>query len=167
LFFFGNYDYNPVGQSGSAGTLYAPTQNGYNTIAANPGVNQTNLAILKKYLGTASAPVSTAVFGAYPVLGTLGQGPEYKPGDFTNANPGTAIEVGQISVPSPSYANYETGVGAIDYNPSEKDAVRGRFILNRAGTIDTGGGLPVFFQTRPVNAIWLRARSIILFRPPW
>ncbi len=48
LFFFGNYDYNPVGESGSAGTLYAPTAAGYNTIASTPGINQTNLAVFKE-----------------------------------------------------------------------------------------------------------------------
>ena len=54
LFFFADYERNPIGEAGSAGLLYAPTQNGYNTLATIPGINQTNLSILKQYLGTAS-----------------------------------------------------------------------------------------------------------------
>ena len=47
LFFFVDYEFNPVGQAAVPGLIYAPTQAGYNTIAATPGINQTNLAVLK------------------------------------------------------------------------------------------------------------------------
>ena len=149
LFFFVNYEYNPLGQAGSAGLLFAPTAAGYNTIAAAPGINQTNLSILKQYLGTASsaAPPGSTPAGAYPILSTLGAGPEYAQSTIT----GVPIQIGQVSIPTPNYANYETGVASIDYNISDRDSLRGRFILNRDGLIDTAASLPVFFTTQPNN----------------
>lgn len=146
LFFFVDYEYNPVGEAGSAGQLYGPTQAGWNLISSTPGINQTNASILKKYLGTASTPCSA---GNCPttLLSSLGFGPEYNQSSIS----GSPIQVGQISVATPSYTNNEVGVASIDYNPSDKDAFRGRFVLNRTGEIDTAASLPVFFLTEPNN----------------
>jgi Carboxypeptidase regulatory-like domain len=146
LFFFLNYEYNPVGSAGSAGLLYAPTAAGYATIAADPQVNQTNLAIFQKYAGTAPTAVNPSVT-PYPLLGNLADGPEYKQSTIV----GTPIQIGQISVQAPNYSNFESGVAAIDYNISDKDALRGRFVMNRDGFIDTAATFPVFYQTIPDN----------------
>ena len=54
LFFFGDYEYNPTGGVNST-AYYAPTAAGYATLAALPGINQTNLAQFQKYLGTATS----------------------------------------------------------------------------------------------------------------
>jgi len=145
LFFFANYEYNPVGQAGSAGLIYAPTAAGYSIINSTPGINQTNLGIFQKYLGTASTPLASSA--NYPILSSLAAGPEWNQSSIT----GTPIPVGQISIATPNYANYETGVASIDYNISDKDSLRGRFILNRSGYIDTSANLPVFFETVPNN----------------
>lgn len=148
LFFFADYEYNPVGQAGSAGLLYAPTAAGYNTIANTPGVNQTNLSIMKQYLGTAPVAAPVSVFGgAYPLLSPKSAGPAYNQATQV----GVPIQAGQISIATPNYQNNEAGVAAIDYNISEKDSLRGRFILNRTGAIDTNASLPVFFQIVPTN----------------
>ena len=40
LFFFVDYEYEPIGRAGSAGLLYAPTAAGYSTISSTPGINQ-------------------------------------------------------------------------------------------------------------------------------
>ncbi|MBV9937931.1 MAG: carboxypeptidase regulatory-like domain-containing protein, partial [Acidobacteriaceae bacterium] len=37
LFFFTDYEYNPIGQAGNGGLIFAPTAAGYNTIASTPG----------------------------------------------------------------------------------------------------------------------------------
>ena len=134
LFFFVDYEYNPIGQAGSAGLLYAPTAAGYSTLASIPGVSATNLGILQKYLPAASsaAPAASTPSG-YPVVN------------------GVTIPIGQVSVATPSYINNEYGVASIDYNISDKDALRGRFVLNRTGEIDTSASLPVFFGTIPTN----------------
>ncbi|HTU47415.1 MAG TPA: carboxypeptidase-like regulatory domain-containing protein [Bryobacteraceae bacterium] len=75
LFFFGDYEYNPVGAANSTG-YYAPTAAGYATLAALPGINQNNLAEYKKYLGVAPAAATnsaTLPFGS-PVLVAPGPG---------------------------------------------------------------------------------------------
>ncbi len=156
LFFFGDYEYNPVG--GVASTFYyAPTAAGYTTLAALPGINQNNLAQFRKYLGTATAAVAnpaTLPFGA-PVLVAPGPGSNASLGTGVFA-PGAAgaisIPVGQFSASLPSYENLEYGVGSVDYNISDRDSLRGRFILNRTGTIDSAGFPSVFFGIEPVNS---------------
>ncbi len=136
LFFFVDYEYNPVGQAGSAGLIFAPTAAGYSSLAAIPGVSATNLAILQKYLPAASsvAPASATPNGAYPVVN------------------GVTIPLGQVSIATPSYYNNEAGVASVDYNISDKDSLRGRFVLNREGAIDNSASLPAFFETVPTNS---------------
>jgi hypothetical protein len=135
LFFLGGYEYEPIGKSGSPGQIFAPTSAGYAALAGIPGVAANNLSILKQYLppvATAAAPGDTPN-GAYPVVA------------------GKTIELGQLSILAPSYTNYSTYYGSVDYNISEKDSLRGRVIVVKSGFIDTSAGLPVFFTTTPNN----------------
>lgn len=141
LFFFADYEYNPVGQASAPGQLFAPTAAGLATIAATPGINQNNFNEFKKYV-----PVAGTSSGSVP-LGSLAIGPLY---NYTGTAPGS-IDIGLIPVSAPNFANYESGVASIDYNMSDKDALRGRFVLNRSGIIDTAANLPVFFTTSPTN----------------
>lgn len=147
LFFFVDYEYNPIGQAGTPGLLFAPTSKGLSQIASVPGINQNNFNIFKKYVPLASSSCAGSATCPTTIISSLAAGPEY--GQKTIS--GTAIDMGQIAVSAPSYTNNEAGVGAIDYNPSDKDALRGRFVLNRQGSIDTSANLPVFFQTQPTN----------------
>ena len=145
LFYFFNYEYEPTGFAGSAGLLFAPTAAGWSTLAGIPNINQTNLQVLKQYLGTAptaAAPADTPN-GAYPLISPINQG--YNGA----ATSGTSIPIGQVSFTAPAYTNSERAVAAIDANFSEKDSLRGRFILNRQGSIDTAASLPVFYTTTP------------------
>src|ERR1017187_7866497 len=77
VFFYGLYEYNPVGTSSTPGALFAPTAAGYATLAGITGINTTNLNQMKTYLGTAPTAVSAASFGGYPLVGvgnaSLGQ----------------------------------------------------------------------------------------------
>jgi len=56
LFFFGHYEYNPIGGVNSIG-YYAPTADGYAALGALPGISQTNLTQFQKYLGSAPSAV--------------------------------------------------------------------------------------------------------------
>ena len=49
LFFFGNFEYTPLGQVNSLTTtsVSAPTAAGYATLAGLSGISQTNLGVLK------------------------------------------------------------------------------------------------------------------------
>jgi hypothetical protein len=130
LFFFTSFEYNPLGQASTVSApIYAPTSAGYATLAGAPGVNSTNLGILQKY---AVAPSVT-------------------PG-------GPAVTVGNVSVPTgiipvvgPNFTNNYYGVFSMDYNVSDKDQLRGRYIYNRQDTINTGAELPVFWTPVPVR----------------
>lgn len=147
LFFFGNFEYNPIGASSTAGLIYAPTAAGYSTLAGIPGINQTNLGIMRQYLGVAptAAPLS-AVGGAYPLVGpgnaSLGQ-------QLAGA---TSIPVGQISIAAPNYSNTKNAVASVDDNISDRDQLRFRFVLNQLSAIDTAASLPQFFLTSPTNS---------------
>ena len=159
LFFFVNYEYNPLGQTAS--TAYAaPTQNGYNTLAAIPGINQTNLAVFKKYFGAASSasPASQLPNGAAVMVGPGNE----SLGTQTNAVP---VEFGNVASSLPSYINNNNGVASVDYNPSDKDSVRGRFILNRQGRSDTNGFPAQFFTVTPFNTYLATASEYHNFSP--
>jgi hypothetical protein len=156
LFFFVDYEYNPIGNSASAGQIFAPTAAGYTALGGIAGVNKTNLAQLQQYLGTAPAALSPATAGGYPVVG-----PGYESANPTIYNAagapigghtGVSIPIGQVSFNPPSYTNNEFAVASADYNISASDSLRGRFILNRTGTIDTAGFPAAFFTTQPTNS---------------
>jgi hypothetical protein len=161
LFFFIDYEYNPIGTIGASGTVCAPTASAYNTLGGLPGINQNNLTQLRKYLGTAavaSAP-SACADSAYPIVG---------PGNESINGPsptGVSIPIGLVPVSSPAYTNNEFGVGSIDYNISDKDVLRGRFILNRTGTIDSNGFPAVFYQTVPTNSYLATLSEYHTFTP--
>ena len=152
LFFYGLYEYKPIGNSSSAGQLYAPTAAGWNTIASYtsfPGFNQTSYNQLKQYLGTAPArPLPRPA----PRRLSAGRTGQREPGQSDcRADARKPVEIGQIGISAPAYTNNENGVASIDYNISDTDSLRGRFILNRSGFIDTAASLPVFYQTVPTN----------------
>jgi hypothetical protein len=57
LFYFGNFEYNPTGQSATVGGgISTPTAAGYSALAAIPGISQTNLSVLQQY--ATPAPVA-------------------------------------------------------------------------------------------------------------
>src|SRR5579863_236822 len=131
LFFFSSFEYNPLGQSANAGApVYAPTSAGYASLAGAPGVSQTNLGVLQQY---AVAPAVTA--GA-PTL-TVG---------------GISVPTGIIPLAAPNFTNSYFGVQSVDYNISEKDQLRGRYVYNRIDAINTGADLPAFYTSVPVRS---------------
>ncbi len=161
LFFFVDYEYNPIGTIGSTGTVCAPTASGYATIQSIPGINQNNLTQLQKYVGTAAAATTPGACGdsAYPVVG---------PGNESANGPsptGVSIPIGLVPVTSPAFTNNEFGVGSVDYNISDTDSLRGRFILNRTGSIDTTGFPSVFYITVPTNAYLATLSEYHTFTP--
>jgi hypothetical protein len=153
LFFFVNWEYNPIGQT--AATSYdVPTAAGYSLLASMPGISTTNLQQYQKYLG--AAPTATETAYVNPNVYLAGTGAATSLGALTTASgglvPGTvAIPMGTVSSSVPNYQNYNNGVASVDYSISDKDQLRGRFILERTGNIDTAGFPQSFFQTIPYN----------------
>jgi hypothetical protein len=161
LFFFVDYEYNPIGTIGASGTVCAPTAAGYTSLGGIAGINQTNLSVLKQYLGTASAASSPSACGdsAYPIVG---------PGNESINGPsptGVSIPIGLVPVTAPAFTNNEFGVASVDYTISDKDSLRGRFILNRTGSIDSSGFPSVFYDTVPTNEYLVTLSEYHTFTP--
>jgi hypothetical protein len=128
LFFFFDYEYNPVGSSGSGGQIFAPTTNGYSVLSGISSVSANNLATMKEYLPAQSTATDPANFGgAYPTVD------------------GKSIEMGQYSFLAPNYSNSYTYLISVDYTLSDKDQLRGRYIRNNYLSNDTAANLPTFW----------------------
>jgi outer membrane receptor protein involved in Fe transport len=143
LFFFVDYEYNPVGASGVPGEIYAPTTQGYAALANIPGINQTNLGIMKQYLPAQSTalPGQFATICPGVQLGSSkinGVCPADTPGQVN-------IPLGQYSFTSPNYTNYYSYLTSIDYSLSDKDQIHGRYVRNNSTTEDTAAQLPQFW----------------------
>ena len=131
LFFFADFEYNPIGNAAVPASIFSPTAAGFSQLASIPGISSTNLGILQKYLPAASVGTdSTAI--------------------TVNGN-NYSIPIGQLNVVGPSYSNNYYGILSMDYNFSDKDQIRGRFIYNKNEGIDTAASLPVFFQALPTT----------------
>jgi hypothetical protein len=123
LFFFADYEYNPVGQASVPAAVSAPTAQGFSMLSSMSGLSATNLGILKKYVPAAGqADPSLAI-------SVLGQ----------------TIPVGLLQIASPNYQNNQATVETFDYNISDKDQLRGRYIYNRLAQIDTVAQLAAFY----------------------
>lgn len=130
LFFFGGFEYNPLGQaSTSSATIYAPTAAGYTSLAAAPGVSATNLGVMKQY---AIAPATT-------------------PGAPTITVGGVSVPTGIIPVAGPSFQNAYYSVASFDYDISSNDKLRGRDIYNKLDSISTTANLPAFWTGVPAR----------------
>jgi len=137
LFFFTNWEYNPIGNVVSS-TACGPTAAGYALLAADPGVNQTNLTQFQKYVGTAAK--QSAIDGSDPNclgLSSIGQ----------NADPG--VPIGAIGYSGALWNNFLTGVTSLDYSISDKDQLRGRYAYEKNNFIDTNAQIPTFYTTVP------------------
>ena len=56
-------------------------------------------------------------------------------------------------------------MASVDYNMTDKDSLRGRFILNRTGTIDTAGFPSQFYQIVPANSYIVTLSEYHTFAP--
>jgi hypothetical protein len=134
MFFFVNWEYFPIGQSSST-FYYVPTQAGYDALASLSGISQTNLSVLKKYMGTAAAasPISSL------------------PSRLPVSVGGVTVPVGKVAGDLPNWQNNQTGVASFDYSISDKDFVRGRYVFNRLSQVDHQGFPAQFFGLRQTN----------------
>jgi len=144
LFYFVNFEYQPLGQVGTSGAACAPDAAGLQTIknwVPGPGdqpISQTNLTAFEKYvpLGTINNPATT---GCSDIL--LGAAQSTKTD--------THVTTEGLSFPLPSFQNTKNLVTSGDWNISAKDQLRGRYIWNSVQGIDTAASLPIFFQPIP------------------
>jgi len=144
IFFYGNYEYNPIGYASTANSnVYAPTAAGYASLAGMPNLSQTNLNVLKQYVP--AAPQQTQ--------------------DFTSTVNGADIPIGIVPIVAPSYQNTYRWLASGDYNLSESDQFRVRFVANNTSRIDTGAALPAFYYPRPTTAKLFSLSEFHAFHP--
>lgn len=142
LFFFGNAEYAPYGYANTTLTpVSAPTAAGYATLATIPGVYQPNLQMLQKYVP--AAPVAN---------------------DHTSVN-GVSIPIGILPISGANFTNFYSVVSSIDYNRSESDQIRGRFIFNKSNALDNAANLPTFWTTLPQRYYLVTIADIHTFSP--
>lgn len=143
LFYFGNFEYNPIGQSAVPGSpLWAPTASGMSALANIPGVAKNNAAWFTKWVPAAAANDQGKL-----TVGT------------------TSVPIGSLSFASPTFTNNYDAIVSIDYNISDKDQLRGRFIYNRQSGLDSNANLPVFFASAPDNNYMYSVSEFHSFTP--
>ncbi len=144
IFYYGNFDYNPSGSSGTSATnVYAPTAAGYATLEGMANLSQTNLNVMKQYAG--SAPQQTGTVAA-------------------TVN-GTSIPMGIVPILAPSYSNTYRGLVSGDYNISDSDQLRVRYVANNSSRIDAQSSLPAFYFLRPTTSKLFSLSEFHAFRP--
>jgi hypothetical protein len=147
LFYYGVYEYNPLGQASTpASATIVPTAQGYSLLSGIPGISQTNLGVLKQFVSP--APLNDQGFAK--VLGV-------------------SIPLGTLPISAPNFTNAYNWLVSIDYNPSERDQVRGRYVDNKltgfSVTNNAQTNLPVFFDQRPISGKLLSVSELHNFRP--
>lgn len=149
LFFFTNYEQNPIGQSVTGGAC-TPTAAGLAAIAAVPGLYGPSLGILQKYVPASPGQVSAAADNFCGAL-TDASGNEYTQlySGVLSTGTATTVPLGNYQIRGATYTNNYYSTNSIDWTISPKDAFRARYIYNRTGTLDTAAQLPAFWTTIP------------------
>jgi hypothetical protein len=147
LFYYGLVEYNPLGQaSTSPQQTIVPTAAGYSMLAGIPGLSATNLGILTKYVPP--APANDQGFAVVK---------------------GVNIPLGTLPIAAPNYTNTTNWLGSVDYNLSERDQIRGRYVSNKITGFSVSNNaqtnLPAFFDQRPITAKLFSFSEFHNFRP--
>ena len=188
LFFFASGEYSPLGQAAlPPGGVCAPTAAGYAQIMALPpglspdgattvSVNMTNVGVLQQFLGTAQTGGNCVGTQGNPNFTTAGgtrvTNPLYictggAPPSGSTCTSGIAegIDVGNLPITAPSFENVYALVTAVDYNISDKDQLRVRYIYNRTTGLDNLASLPIFFEPSPIHNHLVAINEYHTFRP--
>jgi len=157
LFFFTNFEYQPVGLTGAApGTVATPTAAGLAAIATDPNISATNFAIFKQYVPLAATGTSCALFDGTSNGVPFGAGFNAPangscPGQIIGGVRHGQVELGEISIVPPAFVNYKNFVQSADFNISGKDQLRARYVYNDQSGPDIAAQLPVFYVNVPIQ----------------
>ena len=162
LFFFTNFERQRFAfASTSGGAVDTPTAAGLAAIATDPNLSATNFGIFKKYV-----PLAATGSGCIPYNGKSNK--TVVSSFVAPANGSCAagnIETGAVSIVAPGYQNYENLVGSVDYNISDHDQIRGRYIYNKEDQIDTTAQLSAFYLVKPTRWHLLTLSEYHTFTP--
>jgi hypothetical protein len=165
LFFFTNFERNPVGFiSVGGGAVQTPTAAGLAAMGADPNLNASNFGIFQKYV-----PLATTAAGCLPYNGTTNSGATTLPGAFSAPANGTcaagSVEVGNVPITPAAWQSWTNFVQSIDYNMSEKDQIRGRFVYNRENLLDNAAQLGTFFAPYSIKFALINVSEYHAFSP--
>lgn len=122
LFYFGSFESQRQGQAAtSPSAIYAPTTEGFQILDNLGAINRTNFNVLRSYVPAAASRTRD--------ITVLGQ----------------QIPVGILRTSGPSYMNDTRPVVSADYNVSERDQLRVRWIGYRTDSLENTAALPGFF----------------------
>ena len=143
LFGFVNYERTPLGAASTPAAVSAPTANGYTQLLGMLTAAGGNTANVKALQNWAVAPSAS---GNVTVCNT--QIAASDPSCTGAAT--TAIEVGTIPIQAPAWTNTVALSTSMDYDISDKDQIRGRYVYNKETLIDNAATLPVFYTNETV-----------------
>ena len=145
LFFFTNFERNPIGYiSVGGGAVATPTAAGLAAIATDPGLSQNNFSIFKQYVPMATTPNGCIAYNGVPKVSTFSA-----PANGTCA--AGNVEVGNVSITPAAWQSWTNYVQSVDYNMSEKDQFRFRYIYNKENELDNAPQLAAFFTPLPIT----------------
>ncbi len=131
IFFFGNFEYIPLGYDAPIGGLmYAPTSAGFQTLAGLPGISSTNLGILQQAFGNRVGAATQNV--------TIG---------------GTSIPMGLVNNVQHGFQNQYAGTGGLDFTIGQKDAAHARYVHNLIDASNAGQAFGMFTQPASTTAL--------------
>jgi hypothetical protein len=133
LFFFSNYEQEPIGAPGSTAAFCAPTAAGFTTLTGLAGVVAGNLAIYKQYSPVAASQSPGGSDRCKATVTVLG----------------TPVPLGDVGFIAGSYQNNRRSINSVDYTPSEKDSIRARYLYNNSAGPDTAATFPSFWLPTP------------------
>jgi hypothetical protein len=158
LFYFGSLEYAPLGQAFTATPISSPTAAGYAQLGKLTGISSANLKALQQYLPT--APVAEDSTPVCPgVTSDVCSDPKAAVANRV------AVPIGTLPIAGAFYNNFYSGLGSINYNPSEKDQIRGRFIYNKSTSLDNTAFLPAFWTPLPQKWYLATLSEIHSFSP--
>jgi hypothetical protein len=166
LFFFTNFERNPVGFiSVGGGAVQTPTAAGLAAMGADPSLNTTNFGIFKQYVPLATTPSGCITYNGTTNSGAtkLGTNPYSAPANGT-CGAGT-VEVGNVSIVPAAWQSWTNFVQSVDYNMSDKDQIRGRFIYNKENLLDNAAQLGTFFAPYSITYELINASEYHTFTP--
>jgi len=132
LFFYADYERNPIGETGATDLLCVPTADGAAALKAATGLSSTNVAQLLKYVPTGGATTNNC---ATPSI--------------TVGTSNTVVALGDFNQAAGTFINKDFLTTAVDYHISANDQLRVRYIYNLSDGPDTAASLPVFWGTAP------------------
>jgi hypothetical protein len=138
LFFFGSYEYNPIGTVVTPPPPQAPTAAGYAQLLAilnAAGGNTANVQALQPW---ALSPFTNT--GQAVQVCTTNQP------SFSGCTSTLPVEVGNIPIKAPIFINTGALTTGMDYNLSDRDQIRGRYFYNKITETDFSAQLPTFYQ---------------------